>query len=104
MDYIKTVEKKLNNYNELLSETQILKQISKENETEINKVKNTLGGMESQERELIQRLFINGEKPFDIAETFEISLRTFYYARDKALKSFAKRLYGTSILENGGKK
>lgn len=94
MNYIKTVEKKLNNYNELLSETQILKQISKENETEINKVKNTLSGMEQQEREIIQRLFVNEESSEDIAESLKVSVRTFYYMRKKALESFAKRMYG----------
>ena len=100
MDYIKTVEKKLNNYNTILGETQILKQISKENETEINKVINTLSGMEEQEREIIQRLFINEESPEDIAESLGVSVRTFYYMRKKSLESFTKRLYGIETIKS----
>jgi len=100
MNYIKTAEQQLNNFKETVNCLEILPQILSKNKIEVYTIQKVLGAMESEDKEIIQRICIDGEKPKDLTKLFGVTVKTIYKRKNKALKSFAERLYGTSILEN----
>lgn len=104
MDYIKTAEQQLNNFKETMGLTELLPDILRKNKIEVYTIQKVLEAMESEDKEIIQRICIDGEKPKDLTKLFGVTVKTIYKRKGKALKSFTERLYGTSILESGGKK
>lgn len=101
MNYIKLAEQQLKNYNETVSLTEILPQILQKNIIELQTIEKVLQAMESRDREIIQRICINGENPKDLETELGIRRSWIYKKKNKALESFAKRLYG--IDRSGGK-
>lgn len=73
-----------------------LKENLKDAKKTVRAVEKALSVMTSEERELLERFFINPEKEavFDIADKFGIERKTVYSRRESALKKFTIAMYG----------
>jgi len=99
MDYKKQTEQLLNNYNETKASTEIMPKILRKNKIEIYAIEKALNKLNEKDRELIQRICINGENPRDIADEKGKTWQTIYQQKSKAVEKFTTMIYGTKLVE-----
>lgn len=100
MDFTKLAEQTLNNLNNTKESTKLLPTILRKNKLEIYAIEKALNKLDKRDRELIERICINGENPKDLALVYGISSRRVYKQKEAALKKFTTIVYGIKIKED----
>lgn len=102
MDYTKQAEQSLKDYNIKVTSIKLLPQILRKNKIEIYAIEKALNKLDARDKELIQRICINGENPKDMEKEKGISWRRIYKQKESALEKFTKMMYGTKICDEEG--
>jgi DNA-directed RNA polymerase specialized sigma subunit len=96
-ELLKQLETKLNSMNDIEASFNNLVELMKANEKETETIKNAIDGMTEREKEVIQRICINGERLESIGKDFNKTPRQISNWKNNALKSLYRRLYGTEL-------
>jgi hypothetical protein len=100
---LKILEAELNNFNELENSIKNLPKILRLNQQKIKVIREAFESLNECDRDLIQKICIEGKKPIQLENYFNLCERRIYYKKDESLKKLYLALYGVNLFEEGEK-